>query len=114
MKVLKIQDNKYNTNFGRIRTTKPTEDFLRENLTKDCFEKFVEIQKAELNNDITQVFVGLVGKTNWVNKYDFDRVYMKVYDKVFFVRKSTDYSNTFIEQLNNAVKYSHELGGALK
>lgn len=114
MKVLKIQDNKNNTSFGRIKITGPAENFLKENLTKDCFEKFAEIQKAELNNDATQVLIGLVDKTNWVNKHDFSRLYMKVYDKVFFARKSFDYSNTFIEQLNNAVKYSHKLGGLLK
>ena len=109
MKVLKIQDNKNNTNFGRIKITGPAENFLKENLSKDCFEKFVEIQKTELNNDAIQVLIGLVDKTNWVNKHDFSRLYMKVYDKVFFARKSFDYSNTFFEQLDNAIKYCNKL-----
>ena len=116
MKVLKIQNNKNNTTFGRIKITKPAEKFLQENLTKDCFEKFTEIQKAELNNEITEVVIGLIGKTNWVNQHRFERLYMKADDKLFLAVKPKryDYSNTFIEQLNNAVKYSHELGGLLK
>ena len=54
---------------------------------KDCFEKFAEVQKAELNNDVTHVLIGLVDKTNWVNNHDFSRLYMKVYDKVFFLQE---------------------------
>ena len=111
MKVLKIQDNKNNTSFGRIKITGPAEKFLQENLAKDSFEKFAEIQKAEANNPLTEVFIGLIGKTNWSNEHHFERLYMKVCDKIFFAvkPKRQDYSNTFFEQLDSAIKYSNNL-----
>ena len=109
--ISKIQDNKNNTSFKEIKITRPAENFLKENLAKDCFEKFTEIQKAEANNPLTEVFIGLIGKTNWVNQHSFERLYMKVADKLFFAVKPKrhDYSNTFFEQLDSAIKYSNNL-----
>ena len=105
MQVSPIKQNK--TSFRQISITKPAQNFLRENLGNEDFEKFVKIQKAEAKNPLTEVFIALVGETDWFNKHDLGRIYMKVSDKLFFARKNYSNSHNFFEQLDTAIKYSN-------
>ena len=58
MQVSPIQQNK--TSFRQISIKKPAQNFLRENLGNEDFEKFVKIQKTEAKNPLTEVFIALI------------------------------------------------------